>query len=348
MVHPELESDDYNDFAEQRVLTAPPSLAGERLDAALAKLLPEYSRSRLAQWIRQNLVTVDGVTVDPKHKLWGGEQVTVQIQPLPEDAAFSAEPVALDVVYEDSALLVLNKPAGLVVHPGSGNWSGTVLNGLLHRYPELKGVPRAGIVHRLDKDTSGLMVVARTLIAQHHLVRQLQARTVQRLYLAVAQGLLDRDGTVDAPIGRHPRERTRMAVTATGKPAVTHYRVLERFSAHTLVQCKLETGRTHQIRVHMAHLGYPLAADALYNTRPRLFTPELNLALQAFARQALHARQLALVHPQTGRPLQWKAPLPDDFADLLAALRAEEGLAAEWEDDEDDEDGGVEVLYVRD
>ncbi len=350
-MHPELESDDYNDFAERRILAAPATLAGERLDAALAKLLPEYSRSRLATWIKENKVTVDDAPASPKTRLWGGERIAIDIQPDPAEVAFAPEPIPLDVVYEDTAIIVLNKPAGLVVHPGSGNWSGTLLNGLLHRYPELKSVPRAGIVHRLDKDTSGLMVVARTLMAQNHLVQQLQARTVKRHYLAVAQGLLRSDGRVDAPIGRHPRERIRMAVIGTGKPAITHYRVLERFTGHTLVECRLETGRTHQIRVHMAHIGFPLAADPVYGGRPRQFSPEINLALQDFARQALHAKKLSLVHPESGKSMTWKAPLPEDFELLLAALRAEHGLTSgDWDEDdwdEDDEDG-IEVTYVRD
>ncbi|WP_255987767.1 23S rRNA pseudouridine(1911/1915/1917) synthase RluD [Chitinolyticbacter albus] len=350
MMHSEIESDDYNEFADTRVLTAPGEIAGERLDAALARLLPEFSRSRLAGWIKDGRVTVDGAPASPKTKLWGGETLTVDTEPNPEEVAFQPEDVPLDVLYEDDTVLVINKPAGLVVHPGSGNWSGTVLNGLLYRYPELKAVPRAGIVHRLDKDTSGLMVVARTLAAQHHLVQQLQARSVKRHYLAIAQGLVRADGKVDAPIGRHPRERIKMAVTGNGKPAVTHYRVLERFSAHTLIECRLETGRTHQIRVHLAHIGHPLAADPVYGGRPKLFAPEIMLALEGFARQALHAKKLSLVHPLSGKTMTWRAPLPEDFELLIAALRAEQGLSEEdWDDDwDDDDEDGVEVVYVRD
>ncbi len=349
-MHSEIESDDYNEFADTRVLTAPGEIAGERLDAALARLLPEFSRSRLAGWIKDGRVTVDGAPASPKTKLWGGETLTVDTEPNPEEVAFQPEDVPLDVLYEDDTVLVINKPAGLVVHPGSGNWSGTVLNGLLYRYPELKAVPRAGIVHRLDKDTSGLMVVARTLAAQHHLVQQLQARSVKRHYLAIAQGLVRADGKVDAPIGRHPRERIKMAVTGNGKPAVTHYRVLERFSAHTLIECRLETGRTHQIRVHLAHIGHPLAADPVYGGRPKLFAPEIMLALEGFARQALHAKKLSLVHPLSGKTMTWRAPLPEDFELLIAALRAEQGLSEEdWDDDwDDDDEDGVEVVYVRD
>ncbi len=345
-----IELDDYSDFAEERVLTVPAKLAGERLDAALAVLVPEFSRSRLSTWIKDGLVTVDGKPVRPKDKVWGGERISVQAQPDPEETAFTAENIPLDVVYADASILVLNKPAGLVVHPGSGNWTGTLLNGLLFAYPELKTVPRAGIVHRLDKDTSGLMVVARTLQAQNNLVQQLQARSVKRIYLAVAQGKLTGEGTVEAPIGRHPRERTKMAVVHSGKPAITHWRTLEQFSAHTLVECRLETGRTHQIRVHMAHIGHPLAADPVYGGRPRLTSPELNLALEDFQRQALHARKLSLQHPETGKTMSWKAPVPDDLTTLLLALRADAGMTEEdWDDEDDwDDEGDCEVIYVKD
>lgn len=345
-----IELDDYSDFAEERVLTVPAKLAGERLDAALAVLVPEFSRSRLSIWIKDGLVTVDGKPVRPKDKVWGGERISVQAQPDPEETAFTAENIPLDVVYADASILVLNKPAGLVVHPGSGNWTGTLLNGLLFAYPELKTVPRAGIVHRLDKDTSGLMVVARTLQAQNNLVQQLQARSVKRIYLAVAQGKLTGEGTVEAPIGRHPRERTKMAVVHSGKPAITHWRTLEQFSAHTLVECRLETGRTHQIRVHMAHIGHPLAADPVYGGRPRLTSPELNLALEDFQRQALHARKLSLQHPETGKTMSWKAPVPDDLTTLLLALRADAGMTEEdWDDEDDwDDEGDCEVIYVKD
>ncbi|MBS1157395.1 MAG: rluD [Proteobacteria bacterium] len=345
-----IELDDYSDFAEARVLTIPANLAGERLDAALATLVPEFSRSRLTSWIKEGLVTADEKPARPKDKVWGGERITVLAQPDPEETAFIAEDIPLDVVYEDASILVLNKPAGLVVHPGSGNWTGTLLNGLLFAYPELKTIPRAGIVHRLDKDTSGLMVVARTLQAQNNLVQQLQARSVKRHYLAVAQGKLTGEGTIDAPIGRHPRDRVKMAVVHSGKPAITHWRALEQFAAHTLVECRLETGRTHQIRVHMAHIGHPLAADPVYGGRPRLTSPELNLALEDFQRQALHARKLSLQHPESGKTMSWKAPIPDDFDTLLLALRADAGMSEEdWdnEDDWDDEDD-CEVIYVKD
>lgn len=344
-----IELDDYSDFAEARVLTVPSGLAGERLDAALAVLLPEFSRNRLASWIKDELVTVDGKTARPKDKLWGGEQILVLAQPDPEETSFQPEDIPLDVIFEDQSILVINKPAGLVVHPASGNWSGTLLNGLLFTYPELKTIPRAGIVHRLDKDTSGLMVVARTLQAQNNLVQQLQARTVKRHYLAIVQGKLSGEGTVDAPIGRHLRERTKMAVVHTGKPAITHWRALEQFASHTLVECRLETGRTHQIRVHMAHISHPLAADPVYGGKPRLTSPEIRLALEDFNRQALHARRLSLQHPETGKTMSWKAPIPEDLNTLLLALRADAGMAEEeWDDDEDwEDDSECEIIYVK-
>ncbi|XZG71237.1 23S rRNA pseudouridine(1911/1915/1917) synthase RluD [Chitinibacteraceae bacterium HSL-7] len=349
MMQSEYESEDYNDFADTRVLTASNDVAGMRLDAALAQMLPEFSRSRLTGWIKDDRVKVDGQPASPKTKIWGGESIEVTPEANPEEVSFTAEPVEINVVYEDDAIVVINKAAGLVVHPGAGNWSGTVLNGLLYRYPELAHVPRAGIVHRLDKDTSGLMVVARTLAAQNHLVKQLQARTVKRVYAAVSQGLVPHDGTVDAPIGRHPRERIKMAVTGNGKAAVTHYRVVERFSSHTLVECKLETGRTHQIRVHMAHLGFPLAADPVYGGRAKLFAPEIMIALEDFGRQALHAKKLALVHPITGKTMEWRSQLPEDMQQLVLALRNEAGGVYEEDDDwDDDDDHDMEIIYARD
>ncbi|MDR3414135.1 MAG: 23S rRNA pseudouridine(1911/1915/1917) synthase RluD [Formivibrio sp.] len=351
MMNSNIELDDYSDFAEVRVLTIPAKLAGDRLDAALATLFPEFSRSRLTNWIKEGLVTVDSKVLRPKDKVWGGEQITLQAQPDPEETAFTAEKIPLDVVFEDASILVLNKPAGLVVHPGSGNWTGTLLNGLLFSYPELKTIPRAGIVHRLDKDTTGLMVVARTLQAQNNLVQQLQARTVKRHYLAIAQGKLAGKGTIEAPIGRHPRERIKMAVVHTGKPATTHWRALEQFATHTLIECRLETGRTHQIRVHMAHIGHPLAADPVYGGKPRLASIELNLALEDFHRQALHARKLSLQHPLTGKTMSWKAPIPDDLNTLLHALRADAGMSEEdWGSEEswnEEDDGECEVIYVK-
>ena len=293
-------------------LVLPASTAGERTDAALAHALPQYSRSRLRRWIDDGHVLVDGAPALATRKVRGGEQVVVVAAADPEATPHEPEAIALAIVYEDDALIVVDKPAGLVVHPGNGNRAGTLQNALLHHAPALAAIPRAGIVHRLDKDTSGLLVVAKTLEAQANLVRQLQARTVRREYAAVAVGDLVRGGTVDAPIGRHPSRRTTMAVVASGKPARTHYDVVERFGTATLLACRLETGRTHQIRVHLASLGHPLVGDPAYGRR---------LAI-AFGRQALHARRLGLIHPVSGLACQWESPLPADFAELLARLRA--------------------------
>ena len=293
-------------------ITIPTELAGLRLDQALAKLLPEESRSRLARLIGEGHVRVDGEEARAKRKLKSGESVEVALAPRIEESAYRAEAIALDVVHEDGDVLVLNKPAGLVVHPGSGNWEGTMLNALLHHAPVVEHLARAGIVHRLDKDTSGLLVVAKNEPAQLALVRQLQARSVKRTYLALARGKVTRIGKVDAPIGRHPVHRTRMAVVEGGKPAVTHYRVRESFAAHTLLECDLETGRTHQIRVHLASIGHPLEGDPVYAGRGEKMLP----------RQALHAWKLAFLHPRTGELMQFEAPLPEDFKTLLESLRA--------------------------
>ncbi len=292
-------------------LTIPAELAGLRLDQALARLLPQHSRSRIRTWIDAGGVTVAGEAAAAKQKLFGGERVLVAPLPDPRASALAAQPLPLSIVYEDDALLVVDKPAGLVVHPGSGHWDGTLANALLHHCPQLAGVARAGIVHRLDKDTSGLLVVAKTPIAQTDLVRQLQARTVHREYLALAQGVVARGGSIDAPIARHPVKRTAMAVVASGKRAVTHYEVRERFVACTLLACRLETGRTHQIRVHFASLQHPLVGDPAYGRRSGI----------AFHRQALHAWRLGLTHPTTRAPLRWESPLPTDFASLLESLR---------------------------
>ena len=294
-----------------------PALCGMRLDKALSTLLPQYSRSRLQLWIEQGLVTVDGQPARAKATIYGDETVTVSPQQLESEQPYLPEPMALAIVHEDASLLVIDKPAGLVVHPGPGNWTGTLLNGLLHHWPALTGVPRAGIVHRLDKETTGLMVVAKTLAAQTDLVRQLQARTVQREYLALAWGTTQPSGKIDAPIGRHPRDRLKMAVVAedgNGKPAVTRYTRLATGMINrtpvSLVRCQLETGRTHQIRVHMQSAGFPLVGDVVYGKR--------HLA-SAFPRQALHACRLGLQHPRSGKPHAWSAALPDDMKALLAA-----------------------------
>ena len=318
-----------------------------RLDQALAKLCPQHSRSRLQHWIREGRVRLSGQAVlETKHKLWGGETLELFEGTDERAQAAQAEAMDLDIVFEDASLIIIDKPAGLVVHPGSGNWSGTLQNALLHHAPQLESVPRAGIVHRLDKDTSGLMVVAKTLEAQTALVRQLQARSVKRYYQALVRGNLERGGTVDAPIGRHPSQRTKMAVVANGKPARTHYRVVERFLDCTLVDCALETGRTHQIRVHLMSIGHPLVGDPVYGTGasriPRGPT---------FGRQALHARRLGLVHPESGKSMQWKSALPEDFATILEQVRCEAydaRAAAELEEDDWDEDfaDGPEIIYA--
>ena len=292
-------------------LTIPGALAGLRLDQALARMLPEESRSRLARLIDEGHVRVDGAQVPGKRKVKSGEAVDVSLAPRQEESAFRPEAIALDIVHEDRDVLVVNKPAGLVVHPGSGNWAGTMLNALLHHAPALEQLARAGIVHRLDKDTSGLLVVAKNEPAQHSLVKQLAARTVKRTYLALARGKVGRAGTVDAPIGRDPGHRTRMAVVQGGKPAVTHYRVRKAYPAHTLLECELETGRTHQIRVHLASIGHPIEGDRVYAGR----------AKSIFPRQALHAWKLAFIHPRSGKSVAFEAPLPADFRELLEALR---------------------------
>jgi 23S rRNA pseudouridine1911/1915/1917 synthase len=299
-------------------LDIPAECAGQRVDQALARLFPQYSRSRLQRWLLDGHITVDGAPAAPKRVVWGGERIELVAQPDPEETAFAPEAIALDLRHEDDALLVVNKPAGLVVHPGSGNWSGTLLNALLAHAPQLRELPRAGIVHRLDKDTSGLLVVAKTLESQTSLVRQLQSRTVEREYVALVHGRVDRDGSVSAPIGRDPRVRTRMAVTRQGKVAVTHYRVRDRFPSCTLLECRLETGRTHQIRVHMSEIGHPLVGDPVYGRRRA--APDSLLA--SFPRQALHARRLALLHPVTGERAEWQAGLPSDMSALFEALSA--------------------------
>jgi 23S rRNA pseudouridine1911/1915/1917 synthase len=303
----------------------PAELDDKRLDQVLARLFPDYSRSRLQHWVHQGLVSVDGQQLRSKDKVCTGQQITVQVRPEVQDD-WQAEDIPLQIVYEDKSLIVINKPAGLVVHPAVGNRSGTLLNALLHHAPELAEVPRAGIVHRLDKDTSGLLVIARNLKAQKSLVEQLLARTVSREYLAVVHGMMTSGGTVDAPMGRHPSQRTRMAVVAQGKPAVSHYRVVERFRVHTLIRVKLDTGRTHQIRVHMAHIEYPLVGDPEYGGRskiPRAASAELLETLRQFKRQALHAERLALIHPRSGKEVAWEQAMPNDMQHLIQVLRAD-------------------------
>jgi len=339
MSEPDLPDDDGLAFEEddgptgERVTLAgviPDSSNGLRLDQALALLFPEHSRSRLQQWLRQGQILLDGEPAAPRRRVLGGERVRVDAQAVMAEQ-WTAEALPLSVVHADAAVIVIDKPAGLVVHPGAGNPSGTLVNALLHHFPELEAVPRAGVVHRLDKDTSGLLVVARTAAAHGHLVRQLASRSMGRVYLALAEGVPAGGFRVDAPIGRDPRQRLRMAVVGNGRPAVTHVAVQERFRAHALLRCRLETGRTHQIRVHLRHEGLPLVGDALYGAKgrlPRSPLPALAAALGGFSRQALHATRLVLAHPENDRELTFDSALPEDMGYLLSTLRADRALEA--------------------
>ena len=301
----------------------PTMLAGWRLDQALATLCSDYSRSCLQSWIRAGAVRLDGMILTrPRDRVRGGEVVEILVEPQTE-TQWTPEQLPLTIVYADSALLVVNKPAGLVVHPAAGNYQGTLVNGLLHHAPELAALPRAGLVHRIDKDTTGLLVVARTLVAHHALVEQLKAHEFVREYEAVVNGVMIAGGQVDAPLGRHPVDRKRIAVVAGGRHAVTHYRVIHRFKAHTHLRLRLETGRTHQIRVHMNHLRHPVVGDPVYGGQVRLppgCSSPLAAVLQGFRRQALHAIRLGLRHPMTGEALMWETDLPSDMMQLLAAL----------------------------
>jgi 23S rRNA pseudouridine1911/1915/1917 synthase len=308
----------------------PDTQRGQRLDQALAALFPDFSRTRLKAWIEAGRVLVDGRVPKPKDLVGGGE--VVRVEPSEEERVEVApQPIALAIVHEDEAVLVIDKPVGLVVHPGAGNPDSTLQNALLHHDRELAKLPRAGIVHRLDKDTSGLLVVAKTPQAHAALTKALEARDVHREYEAVCVGVMTAGGTVDAPIERHPVDRLRQAVRGDGREAVTHYRVIERFRAHTHVRVQLETGRTHQIRVHLTHIGYPLVGDALYGKRvvlPKVPTPRLTEVVRRFRRQALHAAKLAFEHPMTHEPLELAAPVPADFAELVDALREDARVAA--------------------
>ncbi|SDH66223.1 23S rRNA pseudouridine(1911/1915/1917) synthase RluD [Pseudomonas panipatensis] len=307
----------------QLAAEVPFDLGGQRLDQVAAQLFPEHSRSRLAGWIKDGRLTVDGAVLRPRDIVHAGSRLALEAEQEVQ-GEWKAQAIELNIVYEDEHILVIDKPAGLVVHPAAGHQDGTLLNALLHHVPALVNVPRAGIVHRLDKDTTGLMVVAKTLEAHTNLVAQLQARTVSRIYEAIVVGVITSGGTITAPIGRHGTQRQKMAVVVGGKPAISHYRVLERFRSHTHTRVKLETGRTHQIRVHMAHVGFPLVGDPVYGGRfrvPPAANPTLVESLRDFPRQALHARFLELDHPATGVRMKWESPLPDDFTWLLSLLR---------------------------
>ncbi|MDH4273696.1 MAG: 23S rRNA pseudouridine(1911/1915/1917) synthase RluD [Gammaproteobacteria bacterium] len=311
----------------------PVSAHGQRLDQVLAAMFPDYSRSRLQQWLREGRVRLNGeVQQVTKFKVLGGEQVELRVpETLPSSNDWQPQAITLDIVYEDADVIIVNKRAGLVVHPAAGNHEGTLVNALLAHAPEMAGLPRGGLIHRLDKDTTGLLVAARNLKAHHKLTRALQEREVKRIYLAVVNGEFTAGGTVDAPLDRHPVDRKRRAVVMGGREAVTHYRIEERFRAHTLLRCQLETGRTHQIRVHMTHIHHPIVGDPVYGGRlriPRGATPALVQCLRGFSRQALHAAQLGFVHPATQTPMEWQAPVPQDMQALIDTLREDTRDAA--------------------
>ena len=314
-----------NRESEIRV-TVPQSLHGKRLDATLAALLPDYSRSRLQRWVRDGHVRIDGSLPECSDKVAAGAAIEIDV-PEPAEVAWKAQPIPLDIVHEDAVLLVVNKPPGMVVHPGAGNPEGTLLNAVMHHAPALDAVPRAGIVHRLDKDTSGLLVVAKTDAVRLRLVRELQARRIKREYLALVRGAVRAGGSVTAPIGRHPVHRTRMSVQRRGKEATSHYGVRAAYRYHTLLTVRLESGRTHQIRVHMAHIGHPVVGDPVYGGRDAAARKgqgtALTDSLREFRRQALHAERLGLQHPETGETLEWAAPVPEDMRVLLNALEAD-------------------------
>lgn len=310
------------------ILTArvPDELAGMRLDQCLAEMFPDYSRSKLQTWVKDGRVLVDGEQRKGREKLDGGEEIELDAE-AEQVVEYDAEDIPLDIIYEDESILIVNKPAGLVVHPAVGNWTGTLVNALLNHAPHLDTLPRAGIVHRIDKETSGLLMVAKTLQAHNSLVEQLQERSIHREYLALVKGWMTAGGTVDQPIGRHPVDRKRNAVRRDGKEAVTHYRLEQRFKRHTLIRVKLETGRTHQIRVHMTHINYPLIGDQVYGGRfqmPAECNPALAEALRNFKRQALHATKLGLEHPETGEYMEWELPMPEDMQNLIKLLTENE------------------------
>lgn len=308
--------------------TIPTEHVGLRFDQSLAQLFPDFSRSRLQGWLKSNQITLNGKAAKAKEKVLGGEEIMINAT-ITEESPHESQAIELDIIYHDEDLIVINKPAGLVVHPAAGNLNGTLLNALLHYAPELRDLPRAGIVHRIDKDTTGLLVIARTIRAHTQLVADLQEHLISRQYLAIAAGRFTAGGTIDEPMARDPKHRTKMAVIQGGKHAVTHYRVKERFKDYALLNVELETGRTHQIRVHMAHIQHPLLGDPAYGGRlklPKNASELLIKTLRNFKRQALHAYHLSLTHPVTGEDMEWTAPIPEDFEKLLQVLRSENGI----------------------
>ena len=337
---------------KKKQILIPIELSGSRIDAAVHRLLPEYSRGKIQLWIKDGHVLVDGKKVESKKKIIGGEILIVDIQEDEELKQFEPENIPIDVIFEDEDLIVLNKAHGMVVHPAAGNWRGTLLNGILNRFPGNESMPRAGIVHRLDKDTSGLMVIAKNEIAQQHLVRQLQNRTVKREYRAIVWGQVWKNGSVNEPIGRHPSVRVKMAVNKIhGKDSVTHYEVLERFGHHTYLRCNLESGRTHQIRVHMDHINTPLVGDQTYGNKKIIpikeLSEELKNAVFNFPRQALHAIGLGLIHPTTNKFTKWNIDLPEDMKKLLEIIRSEPNNSLNSFKDDDKGLNG-EIIYIKD
>jgi len=339
------ESQNNIDSTEPYFVTIPNNLGGSRIDAALSEIIPELSRSVITNWIKAGAILVEDKIPKPKDRVLGSEKVFITPIMSDDKRAFTPEDIDLDVVYSDKHIIVINKPAGLIVHPGNGNWSGTLLNGLLYHFPELKHIPRAGIVHRLDKDTSGLMVVARTTLAQVRLVEQLQNHTVTRIYRAIVEGRTPKSGTVNKNIGRDLHNRIKMAVLAVaGKEAITHFRTLQYFDEFSYIECKLETGRTHQIRVHMKSIHHPLVGDKTYGSHKINYPQHIADAIISLNRQALHALKLSFIHPESNEVVSFTSAIPEDIRFLLHELEHDGNSD---NDDDDFDDGNWEILYVN-